>query len=228
VRARRPPAVAGHRGRTAQERSLTGGAPSFVASLPRGDAPLDPPLPEVAVIGRSNVGKSSLLNALLGRKIAKVSATPGKTRMLNVFRVDPPTSPRPHAPAPPSFYILDLPGYGYARVSQAERAGYRRLFAAILQRPRLHGVLWLLDLRHEPSADDRDMQDVLAATGARVLAAFTKADKLPRGRRLERERTLRSALALDAEQSILTSARSGEGIGELREAVDELIGKATA
>lgn len=150
---------------------------------------------------------------MLGRKLAKVSGSPGKTRMMNVFRM-------------PDFYFLDLPGYGYARVSQTERAGFRRLLAYVLERPRLAGAVWLLDLRHEPSADDRDMHDLLAADNVRVLAALTKADKLPRGQRLKRARELQEALGLEDDQIVITSAQTGDGIGELREAVQELIRKA--
>ncbi len=86
-------------------------------------------------------------------------------------------------PAPSSLYLLDLPGYGYARASHADRATFRRLIAGTLDRGRLAGVLWLLDARRDPSQDDREMQDVFAAHETRVLAAVTKSDKLPRGRR---------------------------------------------
>jgi GTP-binding protein len=176
---------------------------------------LAPPLPEIALLGRSNVGKSSLLNAVLGRRIARVSGTPGKTRMVNVYLV--PELPR-------GFYLLDLPGYGYARASQSERAGFRHLLERALARPGIAGVIWLLDVRREPSPDDRAMLELLAAPETRVLAAVTKSDKLPRGQRLRRERALRDALALDDDQIILTSARTGEGVAELREAIGGLVG----
>src|SRR5207249_2533811 len=131
-------------------------------SFPRADAPLSPALPEVALIGRSNVGKSSLLNALAGRRIAKVSGTPGKTRMLNVYVLGAgsrergavsPSSGSP-LPAPSSLYVLDLPGYGYARASQTDRRAFRLLITHVLDRTRLAGVLWLLDIRREPSDDE--------------------------------------------------------------------------
>lgn len=156
------------------------------------------------------MGKSSLLNALLGQKLARVSGSPGKTRLLNVFRL-------------PDCYVLDLPGYGYARVSQVERAGFRRLLADVLERPRLAGAVWLLDLRHEPSADDRAMQDLLSGGAVRVLAAFTKADKLPREQRLKRARALQESLHLDDDQVVTTSATTGDGIADLREAIAALV-----
>src|SRR5256885_3223891 len=208
-------APARHRAPAPEERSLTD--PQYVGSFPRADAPLDPPLPEVAFLGRSNVGKSSLLNALVGRRIAKTSATPGKTTALTVFHVE------TKAWAPHAFYFLDLPGYGYARASHGRRTGFRRLVARTLDREGLVGAVWLLDLRHDPSVDDRTMQDALAAAGTRVLAALTKSDKLPRGQRLRRADAVRELLGLDADQAIVTSARTGEGVAELREAISELV-----
>ena len=119
--------------------------------------------------------------------------------------------------------MLDLPGYGYARASKGELTAFRGLLRHVVLRPRLAGVVWLLDIRRDPSPDDHAMQDTFAAAGTRVLAAVTKSDKLPRGQRLAREGVLRDALAMDADQLILTSAQTGEGIPELREAVAGLI-----
>ena len=151
------------------------------------------------------------MNALAGRKIAKVSRTPGKTRALNVYLMG------------SLYYFLDLPGYGYARASKSDRAAFRGLISRTLHRPRLAGVLWLLDGRRDPSNEDRDLQDQFAAGATRILAAITKSDKLPRRLTLRRERELRAALQLDEDQAIVTSARTGAGIDELREAVAELV-----
>ena len=177
---------------------------------------LDPPLPEVAFVGRSNVGKSSLLNALVGRRIAKTSGTPGKTRALNVFRID------------DAHYFLDLPGYGYARAGKAQRTAFRALVKYALQRERLRGVVWLLDIRHPPSSDDQAMQNVLVEGETHVLAALTKGDKLSAGQRRARERELRDELGLPEDQVVVTSTRTGEGIVELREAIAGLLNEATA
>jgi GTP-binding protein len=190
--------------------------PSYIGSFPRADVLLDPPLPEVAFVGRSNVGKSSLLNALVGQRIAKTSGTPGKTRALNVFLID------------DSHYFLDLPGYGYARAGKEQRAAFRGLVKHALRRERLRGVIWLLDIRHSLSADDQAMQDALAEEGTQVLAALTKGDKLSQGKRSTRERELRDELELPEDQVVLTSARTGEGIGELRDAIAGLLNEATA
>jgi GTP-binding protein len=208
MRDRRPAATARDGAGPPEERSL-----KFVGSFLRADGSLDPPLPEIALVGRSNVGKSSLLNGLAGRKIAKVSTTPGKTRAMNVYLLS----------APCSFYVLDLPGYGYARASKGERAAFRRLVASVLHRPRLAGVLWLLDIRRDPSDEDRDMHDQFAAAATRILAAITKSDKLPRGLTQRRERELGAALQLDEDQAIVTSARTGEGVAELRDAIEALV-----
>jgi GTP-binding protein len=197
--------------RAPEERSLTLPPPRFVGSFRDADIVLAPALPEVAVLGRSNVGKSSLLNALAGRRLAHVSTTPGKTRALNVYDLG------------GAYYLLDLPGYGYARASKTERAAFRQLIAHTLGRAHLAGVLWLLDIRRDPSAEDRALHDLFATRATRVLAALTKSDKLPRGQRREQERRLRALLELDEDQAIATSARAGEGIVELRDAITELI-----
>ncbi|MBL8977409.1 MAG: ribosome biogenesis GTP-binding protein YsxC [Gemmatimonadetes bacterium] len=176
---------------------------TFVGSFPNATVPLDPRLPEIALLGRSNVGKSSLINALFGRKLARVSNTPGRTAHVNVFRL-------------PTFYLLDLPGYGFARVSHAEQARYHQLVRGLLQRRKtLSAVLWLLDIRHNPTAEDREHGDLLVAQGLPMLVAVTKGDKLPRGQRHRRLAELLRALALPEEQVQLTSSTTGEGLPEL-------------
>lgn len=192
---------------------LAGVEIEFVGSFPDPLVRLSPPLPEVAFIGRSNVGKSSLLNALVGRKnLARVSATPGKTTLLNAYRL-------------PRFYLVDLPGYGFARASKGERAGYRRLVDRFLrERETLSGVAWLLDARHEPSKGDREIQELLIESGRPVLAVLTKADKLGRAAQRESVRAIGGALGLPEDQVQLTSARTGLGIRDLGESILALVG----
>ena len=119
--------------------------------------------------------------------------------------------------------MLDLPGYGYARASKGELTAFRGLLNHVVQRARLVGVVWLLDIRRDPSPEDQAMQDTFAGAGTRVLAALTKSDKLPRGQRLARAAVLRETLGMPTDQMIVTSARTGDGIPELREAVAGLI-----
>ncbi len=199
---------------------------------------LDPQLPEVAFVGRSNVGKSSLLNALVGRRIAKISGTPGKTRALNVFLIPNLGSEewgvgasgahrREPRPTPHSLYVWDLPGYGYARAGKVQRAAFRGMVKHALRRERLRGVVWLLDIRHALSTDDQAMQDALAEEEPQVLAALTKGDKLSSGKRSTRERELREELGLSEDQVVLTSAKTGDGIDDLKEAIAGLISGVT-
>lgn len=163
-------------------------------------------------MGRSNAGKSSLLNALVGRRgLARVSQTPGKTRLLTVYAL-------------PPCYLVDLPGYGWARAAKRDRLAYRRLVEAFLKhRDTLRGVVWLLDIRHPPSPDDLEMQDLLAATGRPVLAVLTKADKLAQGRRIAAVRERAAELGLEPGHLHPVSSRTGLGIAELGEAVLALV-----
>jgi GTP-binding protein len=181
---------------------------TFVGSFPDPAVPLDPPLPEIAFVGRSNVGKSSLLNALVGRKgLARVSGTPGKTRLMNVFRL-------------PDCYLVDLPGYGWAKASAADREGFRSLLDGYLTgRAHLVGVVWLLDVRHPPSAEDRVVQDLLVRTGRPCLVVLTKTDKFARSRRLEAVRARAADLGLEPADLLVTSARTGEGIRDLGDSI---------
>ena len=145
------------------------------------------------------------------------AVTDGENRIPEVGRKQQGTAYR-------ALYLLDLPGYGYSRASHADRRAFRLLITRALNRPRLAGVLWLLDARHEPSTDDRAMQQLFADRDTRVLAALTKSDKLSRAERQRREGELRETLGLDEDQVIVTSARVGEGIVELREAIGGLVG----
>jgi len=123
------------------------------------------------------------------------------------------------------FYLLDLPGYGYARVSKTERAAFSKLIDATLAtRADLVGVVWLLDIRRDPTPEDRRMAEILAGTGKPVLAAVTKADKVGRGERHRRLAAIRRAVELPEDQCVVTSATTKEGVGELWEAIEKLVG----
>jgi len=143
----------------------------FIISLPRyGDFP-ERGLPQLAVCGRSNVGKSSLINSLCGRRgLAKTSSTPGKTRLINVFLID------------NAFHLIDLPGYGYAKVSKREQESWGQIMSAYFsQAEALKLALHLVDIRHEPSQQDLEMNAFLYQTGIPFQVVATKADKISRG-----------------------------------------------
>ena len=170
-------------------------------------------LPEIAFAGRSNVGKSSLLNTLVRRKsFARVSRTPGRTREINFFRIN------------NGFVLVDLPGYGYARVSKEKKSEWRPMIEAYLRRTSvLRGIVLLLDIRREPSDDDRAMLDFLAEVEVPTIVALTKTDKLSKTAARERAAGIARTLALDAEQVIPFSAQTGEGRVELLDAIIELV-----
>jgi len=169
----------------------------------------DSTLPEIAFAGRSNVGKSSLLNRLVGRKkMARVSKTPGRTREINFFRVN------------DQFVLADLPGYGYAKVSKTRKAEWRPLLEGyIAKTPQLAGVVQLLDMRREPSEDDAAMLDLLAELGMPTIVVLTKSDKLSRKAVAERADSIARSLLLDPEQTIPFSAVTGEGRDDLAAAI---------
>jgi GTP-binding protein len=175
-------------------------------------------MPQVAFSGRSNVGKSSLINRLLGRTrspIARVSSTPGKTQEINFFRV------RSDAG---EFILVDLPGYGYARAPVELRDRWRQLIGAYLSGSReLRGVIQLIDIRHGPTEDDRRAIAYLAEIGTPVLFVLTKADKLRSQRRATAVRDIGDALGVDGSQVIPFSTLSGLGVEELRDAVGALM-----
>ncbi len=170
-------------------------------------------LPEVAFGGRSNVGKSSLINALVRRKaLARVSKTPGRTREIHFFGVN------------DMFTLVDLPGYGYAKISKERQAEWRPLIEGYLRRaPHLRGIVQLLDIRRDPSDDDRQMLDLLAELELPTLVCVTKVDKLSKGAVSARITELARGLALDPEQVIPFSSVTGAGRDELASAVVSLV-----
>jgi len=184
-------------------------------ATPGGAAPGD--LPQVAFSGRSNVGKSSLINTLLRRtrrKLARVSGEPGKTRALNFYRVN------------ERFFLVDLPGYGYAKVPKEMREGWRKLVDGYLSgERRLRGVVHLVDSRREPTPDDRRMVAYLAELGVPALIVLTKIDKLNRQRQRAAVARAADALGVGEDQIVPFSARTGTGKDELMAALDALLGE---
>ncbi len=173
----------------------------------------DTALPEVAFSGRSNVGKSSLINALVRRKaLARVSKTPGRTREIHFFGIN------------DAFTLVDLPGYGYAKISKTRQAEWRPLIEGFLRgAPALRGVVQLLDVRRDPTDDDLQMFDLLADIGLPTLVCVTKVDKLSKGAAAKQVESLALRLGLDPAQVIPFSAVTGAGRDELAEAVMSLV-----
>ena len=164
-----------------------------------------PHYPEIAIVGRSNVGKSSLINAIFRRNIAKVSSSPGKTRLINFFLLN------------DSIYFVDLPGYGYASVSKAERQKWKKMIETYFQtRENLSLVIMLVDSRHQPTKLDIMMKDWLESMGIPYVVAATKADKLNQSEKAKALKTIRETLDLPKDFPVfLTSSKEKTGIKEL-------------
>lgn len=160
-------------------------------------------IPEVALAGRSNVGKSSFINTLLNRKnLARTSGKPGKTQLLNFFNID------------DKLRLVDVPGYGYASVSKKEREKWGRMIEEYLtSRENLKAVVSLVDFRHEPSADDVQMYEFLKYYEIPVILVATKADKIPRGKWNKHESMIKKKLDFDTSDSfIIFSSVTKEGL----------------
>lgn len=185
----------------------------FLMSLPRWKVPAPFRWPQVAVAGRSNVGKSSLINALLGRRgLARTSATPGRTQTLNFFLVN------------EAFVLADLPGYGYARAPLAEArrwAAHTREYLASADA--LRGVVLLLDIRRDPSAADLEFVSFVRRARRPLVAVLTKGDKVARGHRARRTAIIGEALGAPAEDIVITSSRTGDGREFLWRRILELV-----
>lgn len=172
-------------------------------------------LPEVSFAGRSNVGKSSLLNKLMHRKsLAKVSSTPGKTATINFYDVD-------------GIDFVDLPGYGYAKVSKAEKGRWSELIEGYFNQDRAFGlVVSLIDIRHDPSALDHHMVQFLIDAELPFAIALTKADKLSKQQQIKQRAAISKALSLPkGTPLIVTSAEKGNGIEDLRRLISEYVEK---
>lgn len=185
----------------------------FVTSL-AGNQPFEGRgLPQIAVVGRSNVGKSSLINRLCGQQsLARTSAEPGKTRTINVFEIE------------GAFHLCDLPGYGFARVSQAVRRDWGRMMEEYLTGSELLlGIVFLVDIRHEPTQEDRQMAAWLRHYGKPFLAVATKADKLSRAAQSRALLPIVRGLVVQPWEVLPFSAATGQGADEVETAIRALL-----
>ena len=174
-------------------------------------------LPEVIFSGRSNVGKSSLMNKLVNRKsLARVSATPGKTATINFFRVD-------------EFHLVDLPGYGYAKVSKSEKDRWAKLMEGYFAQDRKFAlVVQIVDMRHAPSKDDMNMINYLHEIEMPFIIVLTKKDKLKKTQQIKRLEELETELAgFEDVKKFPFSAVTGEGVEEIRAYIEKCVHKMT-
>jgi GTP-binding protein len=170
--------------------------------------------PEIALAGRSNVGKSSLINKFINRKnLARTGNTPGKTQMLNFYHIN------------DAFYFVDLPGYGYAKVSKEVHANWGKMMQGYFStRENLRAVIQIVDIRHKPSLEDQEMHAFLRNRGIPVLVVATKSDKIARGQWPKYLKVIAETLELPDWNYILPySAENGTGVEELHQAVEEII-----
>ena len=170
-------------------------------------------LPQIAVAGKSNVGKSSLINSLCRRKaLARTSATPGKTRLINIFLLN------------DAFHLVDLPGYGFAKVDKKEKLRWGEMMEKYFRETEeLKLTLHLVDIRHEPTQDDIQMNSFLRATGQPFLVVATKSDKISRGARMKHLAPICRALQVQPWQVLCYSSENGDGREDLLKKIEEAI-----
>ena len=176
----------------------------------------DNQLPEIAFAGKSNVGKSSLINALMNRKsLARTSAQPGKTQTINFYNIN------------DELYFVDLPGYGYAKVSQQEKEKWGKMIEKYLHRSKvLQAVFLLVDIRHEPSANDRQMYEWILANGYHPIVIATKLDKINRSQIAKQVKLVKQGLGVDKDTIVIPfSAETKQGREDIYDLIDQLTGK---
>ena len=171
-------------------------------------------MPEIAFAGKSNVGKSSLINALMNRKsLARTSAQPGKTQTINFYNIN------------QELYFVDLPGYGYAKVSREEKEKWGKMVEKYLSKSNvLRAVFLLIDIRHDPSANDKLMYDWICANGFQPIVIATKADKINRSQLQKQVKAVRQGLGVDKETAVIPfSAQTRQGRDEIYEMMDRIL-----
>lgn len=171
-------------------------------------------LPEIAFAGKSNVGKSSLINALMNRKsLARTSSQPGKTQTINFYNIN------------DALYFVDLPGYGYAKVSQQEKEKWGKMIERYLhQSSVLKAVFLLIDIRHDPSVNDRTMYEWILANGFHPIIIATKADKINRSQLQKQIKAVRQGLGAEKDTVVIPfSAQTKQGREEIYEVIDRLM-----
>ncbi len=184
----------------------------FITSAASASQFLKSPKPQIAVCGKSNVGKSSFINMLAGqKKLAKVSKEPGRTRLINYFDMG-------------GFILADLPGYGYARVSQAEKLKWAKLLDDFFaKKEAIAHVFSLVDIRHDPTADDVQMAEFLNYHVIPFTVVATKADKLSRAQAQRSIISIAAKLKIGAGNIIVTSSQSGQGCEEVKTKIEQII-----
>ena len=185
----------------------------YLTSVAQSDRLLKDDVPEFAFVGRSNVGKSSLINFLVGQKrLAKTSSTPGLTKMVNYFLIN------------ESFRFVDLPGYGFAKIGRKDKNVWAKLIEDyLLKSESLQTVFVLVDIRHEPSDLDKQMIKFLVFNGLPFMVIATKCDKLSSSKMLQQKKVVAKALAVREEAIILTSSESGLGRDKILEYIDNKV-----
>lgn len=184
----------------------------FITSMAAYTAP-EPLLPQIAVAGKSNVGKSSLINKLCQRKaLAKTSATPGKTRLINLFLLN------------DAFHLVDLPGYGFAKVDKQEKIRWGEMMENYFrQSEQLKLTLHLVDIRHEPTQDDLQMNAFLRGMNLSFLVVATKSDKISRGARMKHLAPICRQLQVQPWQVVCFSSENGDGRDQLLEILEKAL-----
>lgn len=173
-------------------------------------------MPEIAFAGKSNVGKSSLINALMNRKsLARTSSSPGKTQTINFYNIN------------DALYFVDLPGYGYAKVSQQEKEKWGKMVERYLHQSKvLVAVFLLVDIRHNPSANDKVMYDWILSNGFHPIVIATKADKINRSQLQKQIKAVKQGLGVDKDTIVIPfSAQTKQGRDEIYELIDRMTGQ---